>query len=124
MESNVRRRGVLVELDIQRRGVRVEVQAARHAVVGALVLRDVGDVVGLEERADEQAVDADARRVPGRDARRVAVVEALVPVVGLVEPAVVAEPLGRVVVVDVAPVEAEVVHLVLDGPLGGGRLVT
>jgi hypothetical protein len=33
---------------------------------------------------------------------------------------VVAHPLGRVVVVDVTPVERDLVHLVLDGPLWGG----
>ena len=118
VERNVGRGAVLVELNVQRGGVGVEVQAARHAVVGALVGVDVGHAVGLEQAADQQAVDADVG-VPGRHARRVAKVEALVAVLGRVHHAVVAHPLGRVVVVDVASVECDLVHLVLDGPLWG-----
>ena len=118
MESNIRGRAVLGELDVQRGRVGVEVQAARHAVVGALVGGHAGHAVGLEQAAHQQAADADVLGVPGGDAGRVAEVEALVPVGCGVENAVVAEAFRWVVGVDILTVQFDVVHLVLDRPLG------
>lgn len=116
VESNVGGCAVRVELDIQRGSVGREMQAACHAV-GALAIGYLGHAVGLEQAADQQAVDADVLWVPGGHTRGVAVVETLVPIFCVVEHPVVTQPLSWVVIMDIAPVNVHLVHLVLDRPL-------
>lgn len=116
MKSNVCGCAVGVELDIKRCSVSMEMQAACHALA-ALVGRDIGNTVGLEQAADQQAADPHVFRIPCGNTRRVAIVEPLVAVGGAVEHAVVAHTFSRIVCVDVSAVQTQVVHLVLDRPL-------
>lgn len=109
---------LVVKLDIQRRRVGLESEARRDVLVVAGVVGDVARSIIVGELVSDAQL-AWLREVfgaPDGVANGVAVVAALVVVVGLANVAVIVELLGGVVAVNVLALAGELVDRVLDRP--------